>query len=139
MKCCCVSVILLLASTCCIVVAARDDNDLGPDNDNLGPDNRNCWEEDCFDDLNVDDEVEGESSVADRGQTSPSLFRKSWNAIYGFGKTVATTVYNISTEALEDIADILKVVLNEEAYNMFVSAGQSFVDSVINKGTSSVV
>lgn len=126
----------MLASTCCIVVAARDDNDLGPDNDNLGPDNRNCWEEDdCFDDLSIDDddEVEGESSVADRGETSPGLFIKSWNAIYGFGKTVVTTVYNISTEALEDIADILRIILNEEAYNMFVSAGQSFVDSVINK------
>ena len=136
MKCCCVTVILLLASTCCILVGARDDNDLGPDNGN-------CWEEDCFDDLSIDDDddddVEGESSVADRGETSPGLFRKSWNAIYGFGKTVATTVYNISTEALEDIADILKIVLNEEAYNMFVSAGQSFVDSVMDKGKSCVV
>ena len=90
-----------------------------------------------IDDLEIDEEVE-ERELADRGETRPGLFRRLTNGALDLAssaaKTVYDTVYKLSSEALDDIANIMRTVLNETVYGMFAETGEGILDTVYDPG-----
>ena len=77
---------------------------------------------------------EGEHDLKDRGETRPSLFGKLGYNFKKAAKAVVNTVYNLSAETLENIAKIIRAVLNEESYNLFLKAGQGVLNTVFDSG-----
>ena len=111
----------------------------------LGPDDdwEHCYSGDCGhgdnteDELEIEDlEIEEEGELADRGETRPSLFSRFTNLASNTAKAVYSTVYKLSSEVLDDIARIVKTVLNETVYGIFAETGEGILDTIYDPGMS---
>ena len=89
------------------------------------------------DELSKDDEnIENtHDEVAKRHPSYLDKIRNPFRLIWTATKQAADSVYNATADALEDIADVVRMVVNEEAYNMFVSAIGTFQSNVVTTGT----
>jgi hypothetical protein len=112
-------------------VTVTHDRDLGP-RDNAGY----SFEQDCPKDTSEitghlsdnqqkqkEEGVHVNHDVLDRGETGLSgIFAKQWRYFRDTAQAAFNTVYNISKEALGDIENLLKKILNQEAFNMLTIA-----------------
>ena len=111
--------------------------------DKLGPDaeEKYCLSDACDRDIENDDDaiqIDEEGELADRGETHPSLFTRFKNGalgvVSGAANTVYNTVYKLSSDVLEDIANIVQTVFNETAYGLFADAGETILDTIYDPG-----
>ena len=124
-----------------------------PENDKGYCSTDNCIYDDEEDDepIAMDDDDESNSTQSDNDETVEGNEQESadflsekkksslgnWNPIsmaWEATKQAVNGVYNMSVEALKDIEEIFRFVLNEEAYNMFSSALETFTSSLMKKG-----
>lgn len=115
---------------------------IGPDEDEYCSTGNCLYDDDDGNDTELNDESGdggGDTSTTDDIAKRPSSYmdkiRSPFRFIWNTGKVVADKVYNATVETIEDIAEILRIVLNEEAFNMVTSAAGTLVDNVISTGT----
>ena len=87
-----------------------------------------------FDDEDVSDGDKSTDDVAKRHDSFMDNFRKPLKYIWRATKKVANDAYNATVETLQDVGEILRTVLNEEAYNMFFSAAETLQANVATTG-----
>ncbi len=74
--------------------------------------------------------------VAKRHPSYLDRIRNPINILWNATKKIANDVYNATVETLEDIEEIVRMVLNEEAFNMFVSALSTFQTNLMSSGNN---
>ena len=73
------------------------------------------------------------TDVKARGRTGlSSIFSNAYDIVASVGEAALNTVHKLSSEVLEDIGDIVKTVINEEALNAIISAGNSALSLIFD-------
>ena len=108
-----------------------------PKDDQSGNNNGYCAvDETCPNEERAEGEEQNEKDLADRGETSPSIFSKSWDMFKNVGRAAFETVYKLSEEVLEDIASIFRNVFNEEIYSLISNITSKAVGNIYDQSTS---
>ena len=115
-----------------LVISCKEASELGPQSTRDQCDSDTC--PDPQQQQGEKEKKEGGYNLKDRGETRPSLFHKLSYIFKKAGEAVVNTVYNLSAETLENIAEIIKAIFNEESYNLFLKAGQGVLNTVFNSG-----
>ena len=87
-----------------------------------------------FDDEEVSDGDKSTGDVAKRHDSFMDKFRAPLKYIWKATKKVVSDAYNVTAETLQDFGEILRTVLNEEAFNMFSSAAETLQANVATTG-----
>lgn len=99
--------------------------------DDLGPktssDNEYCHDESCHQDEKTDIKQRGDTSIA-------GIINHFGNAVKYMGEAAFKTIYKLSEDVLEDIANIVRNVFSEEAYNIVSNAGKSALNILFDTG-----
>uniref|UniRef100_A0A1X7UV75 Uncharacterized protein n=1 Tax=Amphimedon queenslandica TaxID=400682 RepID=A0A1X7UV75_AMPQE len=101
---------------------------LGPlDN---GDDDGYCYDESCS---RRDSVKQEKRDVKTRGRTGLSgILSNAYDIVASVGEAAINTVHKLSSEVLEDIGDIVKTVINEEALNAIISAGNGALSLIFD-------
>lgn len=71
--------------------------------------------------------------VKPRGRTGLSgIFSNAYDIVASVGEAAMNTVHKLSSEVLKDIGDIVKTVINEEALNAIISAGNGALSLIFD-------
>ena len=76
----------------------------------------------------------GYQYLAKKANSFLSTLQKPLSYIWKATKKFANDVYNATVETLQDVREIVRSVLNEEAYNMFLSAAETLQSNVVETG-----
>ena len=91
-----------------------------------------------MDDDEEEEKEEEDNSTSDEIAKRPTSYldklRDPLKYMWRATKKAANDVYNATAETLKGIEEIVRIVLNEEAYNMFSSALDTFQTSIISSG-----